>query len=101
MEKKNQLINSNRQETADYTHNQDSDLEKIRYYRGTWKNFFDYWKKRGVETDPYKGVELTHPVKKTQEKTTLPHQDFGTYDKSDQNRLVESFEQFINEQKGR
>ena len=37
------LLGSNKQETIDYTHNQDSDLEKIRYYHGTWKNFFDYW----------------------------------------------------------
>lgn len=101
MEKKNKLTDSNRQETVDYTHNQDSDLEQIRYFHANWKNFFDYWKKRGVETDPYKGVELVHPKKKTQDESTLPYQDFGTYDKSDQNRLIESFEQFINEQKGR
>jgi hypothetical protein len=85
------------QETIDMTHGQDSDLEKIRYYHGTWKNFFDYWEKRGVKADPYEGVELTHPVKKVQTKTTLPHQDFGTYDKAELNKLTESFEQFINE----
>jgi hypothetical protein len=85
------------QETVDMTHGQDSDLEKIRYYHGTWKNFFDYWEKRGVKADPYEGVELTHPVKKVQTKTTLPHQDFGTYDKAELNKLTESFEQFLNE----
>lgn len=85
------------QETIDYTHNQDPDLEKIRYYHGTWKNFFDYWKKKGVKSDPYEGVELTHPIKKTQDKATMPYQDFGTYDKSKGNKLTESFESFINE----
>jgi predicted house-cleaning noncanonical NTP pyrophosphatase (MazG superfamily) len=84
-------------ETIDLTHNQDQDLEKIRYYRGTWKNFFDYWNKRGVKADPYEGVELTHPVKKVQTKSTLPHQDFGTYNKADMNKLTESFEEFMNE----
>ena len=84
-------------ETIDLTRNQDQDLEKIRYYRGTWKNFFDYWKKRGVESDPYKGVELTHPHKKVQDKSTLPHQDFGTYDKSNANKLYESFDDFMNQ----
>jgi len=39
------FMGSNKQETQDNTHNQDSDLETIRYYHGTWKNFFDYWKK--------------------------------------------------------
>ena len=85
------------QETQVNTHNQDKDLETIRYYHGTWKNFFDYWKKKGVETDPYKGVELTHPTKKVQDKSTLPYQDFGTYDKAKGNKLVESFEQFLSE----
>lgn len=93
------LKGSNKVETQDNTHGQDKDLETIRYYHGTWKNFFDYWKKRGVETDPYKGVELIHPKKKTQEKSTLPYQDFGTYDKSDKNRVIESFDSFLNESK--
>jgi len=34
------FMGSNKQETQDNTHNQDSDLETIRYYHGTWKNFF-------------------------------------------------------------
>jgi len=85
------------QETLDYTHGQDPDLEKIRYYHGTWKNFFDYWKKKGVKADPYEGVELTHPHKQVQTKATLPIQDFGTYDKSKSNKLTESFEDFLKE----
>lgn len=36
-------------------------------------------------------------MKKVQTKTTLPHQDFGTYDKAELNKLTESFEQFLNE----
>jgi hypothetical protein len=88
------------QESLDATPGLDKDLEKIRYYHGTWKNFFDYWNKKGVPTDPYKGVELTHPIKKVQDKETLPIQDFGTYDKSKANqKLTESFEQFLNETK--
>jgi hypothetical protein len=82
-------------ETVDYTHNQDTDLEKIRYYQGTWKNFFSYWKKRGVSPDPYKGSILKYPEKKEQEESTLPYQDFGTYKKSLKNKLVESFENFL------
>lgn len=82
---KDELKGSNEMESMDYTHNQDNDLETIRYYHGTWKNFFNYWKKRGVETDPYKGTELIHPEKKIQKKSTLPYQDFGTYDKSEKN----------------
>lgn len=84
------------EEKLDLTHNQDSDLEKIRYYRGTWKNFFDYWNKRGVETDPYKGTILKYPKKKI-DGDNSPIQDFGTYDKAKENKLTESFEQFINE----
>jgi|LakMenEpi03Aug12_release.lakeMendotaPanAssembly.Ray.scaffolds.fasta_scaffold164149_3 hypothetical protein len=83
-------------ETQDNTHNQDPNLEKIRYYKGTWKNFFDYWNKRGVETDPYKGTELKYPNEKI-DNGNAPHQDFGTYDKKKMNKLTESFEQFINE----
>jgi hypothetical protein len=83
-------------ESQENTHNQDSDLEKIRYYKGTWKNFFDYWKKRGVETDPYKGTVLKYPQKKV-DGSNSPHQDFGTYDKNKSNKLTESFEQFLDE----
>ena len=92
------MENNNKRETQDNTHNQDPDLETIRYYRGTWENFFDYWKKRGVETDPYKGTQMLYPTVKTQKEATLPIQDFGTYDKSSMNKkLTESFEQFLNE----
>jgi hypothetical protein len=73
----------------------DKDLEKIRYYHGTWDNFFNYWKKRGVETDPYKGSILKHPTNKKQKESTLPYQDFGTYDKSKRNKLIESFSEFL------
>lgn len=81
-------------ESQDNTHNQDSDLETIRYYKGTWKNFFDYWNKRGVETDPYKGTVLKYPEKKIDGGST-PHQDFGTYDKKKANKLTESFSDFL------
>jgi hypothetical protein len=74
---------------------EDPNLKKIRYYRSTWKNFFDYWKKKGIEPDPYKGLEYQYPEKKKQEESELPHQDFGTYNKSKMNRLIESFEEFI------
>lgn len=85
-------------ETIDYTHNQDKDLEKIRYYQGTWQNFFSYWKKRGVEPDPYKGTILKYPQEQPKQKEELPIQDFGTYDKAKQNsKLHESFNEFINE----
>ena len=75
--------------------NEDPNLKKIRYYRSTWKNFFDYWKEKGIETDPYKGLEYEYPVKKKQEESELPIQDFGTYKKSKTNRLIESFKQFM------
>jgi hypothetical protein len=85
-------------ETIDYTHNQDTDLEKIRYYQGTWQNFFSYWKKRGVEQDPYKGTILKYPQEQPQQEEELPIQDFGTYDKAKMNtKLHESFDKFIDE----
>lgn len=91
---------NNKRETQENTQNQDNDLETIRYYRGTWKNFFDYWKKRGVQVDPYEGTGMLYPVIKTQKEVTLPIQDFGTYDKSKQNsRIAESLEEFLNESK--
>ena len=87
------------QETISYTHGQDPDLEKIRHYHGTFQNFFSYWKKRGVVTDPYKGVELTHPVKKIQRESTLPYQDYGIPEISKKNKLLESFDEFLSSQK--
>jgi len=84
-----------KKETQNLTKGQDKNLEDIRYYRGTWKTFFDYWKHRGVKPDPYKGKTLTYPTSKTQEKSTLPIQDFGTYDKSEMNRIIESYQEFI------
>lgn len=77
---------------------EDSNLEKIRFYRSTWKNFFDYWKARGVKTDPYEGTKMEYPTKDVQTKPTLPYQDFGTYDKADKNqKLSESFDEFLKE----
>jgi hypothetical protein len=96
---KNELRGSNKQETMDLTHNQDKDLETIRYYHGTWKNFFDYWKKRGVKVDPYEGEEMIHPNKGARSNSKLPIQDFNTYDKAEMNsKITESFEQFKTEE---
>lgn len=77
------------------TENEDPKLKKIRYFRSNWKNFFDYWKDKGVTPDPYKGLEYEYPTKKKQDESELPIQDFGTYKKSSQNRLIESFKEFI------
>jgi hypothetical protein len=92
------LHTNQKPETQDNTPGQDPNLEKIRYFQSTWKNFFDYWKSRGVEADPYKDTVLKYPQEsKEQKKSSLPYQDFGIYDRSEKNRLTESFEQFINE----
>lgn len=74
---------------------EDPNLKKIRYYRSTWKNFFDFWKEKGVNPDPYKGLEYEHPIKKKQDESELPIQDFGTYDKASMNRIIESFKEFM------
>ena len=88
----------NQQETQENTQNQDKDLEAIRYYHGNFENFFNYWKKRGVESDPYKGTEIIHPKREVQKESTLPYQDFGTYDRAKKNRLCESYQQFLDEE---
>lgn len=75
---------------------EDKDLEKIRYFKSTWDDFFNFWKKRGVDPDPYKGTILKYPKKKEQKNSTLPYQDFDTYDKSKGNKLIESFNEFVN-----
>ena len=72
----------NKQETQEDNPQLDKDLEKIRYYHGTFKDFFNFWKKKGVKADPYEGTEIIHPNKDKQKKSTLPYQDFGTYEKS-------------------
>ena len=90
-----ELNNSNRQETMELSPNEDKDLATIRYFHSNFENFFNFWKKRGVEPDPYKGTELIHPKKRIQKESTLPIQDFGTYDKQKMNKLTESFEEFI------
>ena len=97
---KDELKGSNKQETQDNTPGQDIDLETIRHYHGTWKNFFDYWKKRGVKVDPYEDTEMVHPYKGAKSNSKLPIQDFHTYDKSNMNdKITESFDEFINESK--
>lgn len=89
------------QETQDQTKGQNKNLEDIRYYRGNWLKFYQYWKPRGVKPDPYKGKILIYPEEKPQEKSTLPIQDFGTYDKSKMNRIIESYQEFIENQSER
>lgn len=90
-----------KKETQELTKGLDKNLEDIRYYRGTWKKFFSYWKDKGVKPDPYKGKTLIYPEEKFQEKSTLPIQDFGTYDKSKMNRVIESYQEFITNQSER
>jgi len=77
---------------------EDKNLEDIRYFRSNWQNFFDFWKSRGVEADPYKDTILKYPKEKKQKENTLPYQDFGIYDRSSKNKLIESFKQY-NEKK--
>jgi hypothetical protein len=91
-----ELNNSNRQETMELSPNEDKDLATIRYFHSNFENFFNFWKKRGVEPDPYKGTVLKYPQKKV-DGSNSPHQDFGTYDKNKSNKLTESFEQFLDE----
>ena len=74
---------------------EDKNLKQIRHYKADWKNFSDYRKERDVEIDPYKGKTMLYPKKKIQTRSTLPYQDFGTYNKSKNNRLIESFAEFI------
>jgi len=90
----NEDLKSSEQETVEPSKNEDPRLAKVRYYRSTWKTFFDYWKERGVKKDPYQGLEYQQPVKKMKE-DEYPIQDFGTYSKSKMNRLIESFEEFM------
>ena len=63
---------------------EDKNLKDIRYYKGTWKKFFDYFKSKGVAPDPYKGTILKYPEEKPS-LTNLPYQDFGTFTKSQKN----------------
>jgi hypothetical protein len=82
-------------ETVEPSPGEDKDLANIRYYHGTWDGFFNYWKKRGVTPDPYKGTFFKYPNDSKQRESTLPYQDFGTYKKSAKNKLVESFDDFL------
>lgn len=84
-------------ETVEPSPNEDPNLAKIRYFHSDFQDFFTYWKKRGVKVDPYEGVELTHPEKKIQNTNTLPYQDFGTFTKTEKNKLNESFDDFMNQ----
>ena len=81
--------------------NQDPNLEKIRHYRGTWDNFFDFWKSKGVEVDPYKGTILKYPTEKIYKGRENVHQDFDTYKKSktikENMKHILTYEEFVNE----
>lgn len=66
---------------------EDKNLTKIRYYKGTWKNFFDWLASKGAKPDPYEGTILKYPVEKPSPKN-LPYQDFGTFSKSDKNKEI-------------
>ena len=55
----------------------DPDLEDIRYYRGSIKQFRDFWeRKMKVPFNPHGKVEYTYPVKRTEDDKSLPYQDF-------------------------
>lgn len=66
---------------------EDKNLKDIRFYHGTWKKFWDYFKEKGVKPDPYEGTILKYPEEKPSPKN-LPYQDFGTFTKSHKNEEI-------------
>ena len=55
----------------------DPDLEDIRYYRGSFKQFNDFWERKTKESiNPHGTVEYKYPVKRTEVDKSLPYQDF-------------------------
>lgn len=55
----------------------DPDLEDIRYYRGSFKQFKDFWeRKTKTDFNPHGKVDYKYPVERTEEDKSLPYQDF-------------------------
>jgi len=52
---------------------EDKNLKDIRYFKGTWKNFKDFWKSKGVRMSPWEKWEQKHPEKKTMKKKDSVH----------------------------
>ena len=55
----------------------DPDLEDIRYFRGSFKQFKDFWeRKTNTKFNPRDKVEYEYPVKRTEKDNSIPYQDY-------------------------
>ena len=55
----------------------DKDLEDIRYYRGSFKQFKDFWeRKTNTAFNQHGKVSYKYPIEREEEDNSLPYQDF-------------------------
>ena len=65
---------------------QNPDFAKIRHFKATWKDYVDFWEKKGARMTPYAEWEQKYPEKKKM-KSNLVH-SFKTFD--DESKVQES-----------
>lgn len=81
--------NKNDQNENDY-------LKRIRFYRGDWKDFEQYWKDRGISLSPYNDVNYEYPKKKTEKDESTPRQTYGLQPKQvKESRTFLRFNEFV------
>jgi hypothetical protein len=81
---------------------ENKNLDSIRHFKGTWKEFEDFWKSKGARMSPYEEWEQEYPKKKKMVNKD-PINMYKTFD--DESEVVEeshsdflTFNKFVNEE---
>ena len=65
---------------------QNPDFDKIRHFKATWKDYIDFWEKKGARMTPYAEWEQEYPSKKKMKSN--PVHSFKTFD--DESKIQEA-----------
>ena len=84
---------------------ENKNLDAIRHFKGTWKNFEEFWKSKGARMSPWEDWEQKYPEEKKMKKKDPIHLYKTFDDESDEVKESSStldflpFDQFVTESK--
>lgn len=71
---------------------QNPDFDKIRHFKATWKDYVDFWKKKGARMSPWKEWDQEYPEKKKMKEKDPVHL-YKTFDDESKVNEAKSVEQ--------
>ena len=66
---------------------ENKDLDDIRHFKGTWKNFEEFWKEKGARMSPWEEWEEEYPQKRKRVNDD-PIQMYKTFDDESKSKFI-------------